>query len=125
MSGRILVVEDQDDNKRIMRDLLTSAGYAVLEASSGVEAIEVAQRERPDLILMDIQLPGMDGHEATRRLKGDPDMMHIPIVAVTSYAFDGDRQEAMEAGSDAYFAKPVSPREILAKVESLVPADTA
>lgn len=125
MSGRILVVEDQDDNKQIMRDLLTSAGYEVLEASSGAEAIEVAQSERPDLILMDIQLPGMDGHEATRRLKGDPQMMHIPIVAVTSYAFDGDRQEAVEAGSDAYFAKPVSPREILAKVKNLVPADTS
>ena len=121
MTGRILVVEDQADNKQIMRDLLTSAGYEVLEASSGIEAIDMTAAESPDLILMDVQLPGMDGHEATRRLKGDPASAHIPIVAVTSYAFSGDRDEALAAGSDAYFAKPVSPREILAKVKSLVP----
>ncbi len=123
MTGRILVVEDQADNKQIMRHLLTSAGYEVLEASSGIEAIDMAAAERPDLILMDVQLPGMDGHEATRRLKCDPASSHIPIVAVTSYAFGGDRDEALAAGSDAYFAKPVSPREILAKVRSLVPEE--
>ena len=116
MSKRVLVVEDQEDNRRIMRDLLTSAGYEMLEAVSGEEGVTLAERERPDLILMDIQLPGLDGYEATRRIKGNAALRHIPIVAVTSYALSGDDAKAMEAGCDAYVTKPFSPRALLAKI---------
>ncbi len=116
MIVRILVVEDQEDNRKIMNDLLSSAGYEVIEAVTGEEALRVAEAERPDLILMDIQLPGLDGLEATRRIKANPALRHIPVIAVTSYALSGDEAEALEAGCDAYFSKPVSPRALLAKV---------
>jgi two-component system cell cycle response regulator DivK len=89
MSKRILVVEDQEDNRRIVRDLLTRAGYEILEAVNGEEGVAMAQTEHPDLILMDIQLPGLDGYEATRRIKADPALRQIPIIAVTSYALSG------------------------------------
>src|SRR6185503_4045669 len=89
MSKRILLVEDQDDNRRIMRDLLSASGYELLEATDGEEGLAAAERERPDLILMDIQLPGLDGYEVTRRIKGNPELRHIPIIAVTSYALSG------------------------------------
>ncbi len=116
MSKRVLVVEDQEDNRRIMRDLLTSAGYEMLEAVSGEEGVAVAESQVPDLILMDIQLPGLDGYEATRRIKGNPALRHIPIIAVTSYALSGDDAKAMEAGCDGYVTKPFSPRALLAKI---------
>lgn len=117
MSRRILVVEDQEDNRRILRDLLTSAGYQILEAVTGEEGVTLAERERPELILMDIQLPVMDGYEATRRIKANPALRHIPIIAITSYALSGDDEKALEAGCDAYVAKPYSPRELLAKIK--------
>lgn len=116
MNKLILVVEDQEDNRRIMRDLLASAGYEVLEAVSGEEGVAAAETHRPDLILMDIQLPGIDGYEATRRIKDNPDLHHIPIIVVTSYALSGDDVKAYEAGCDDYVSKPFSPRELLAKI---------
>src|SRR5215470_11252710 len=116
MSRRILVVEDQEDNRRILRDLLTSAGYEIIQAENGEEALAAAGRERPDLILMDIQLPVLDGYEATRRLKADPATKSIPIIVVTSYALSGDETKAREAGCDAYVTKPYSPRQLLGKV---------
>jgi two-component system, cell cycle response regulator DivK len=85
MSKRILVVEDQEDNRQIIRDLLTATEYEIMEAESGEQALEAVAKQRPDLILMDIQLPGMDGYEATRRIKADPALRSIPIIAVTSY----------------------------------------
>src|SRR5258708_3403281 len=88
-SRRILVVEDQEDNRRILRDLLTSAGYEIIQAENGEEALAAAARERPDLILMDIQLPVLDGYEATRRIKANPGLRAIPVIAVTSYALSG------------------------------------
>ena len=121
MSKRILVVEDQADNRRILRDLLTSAGYEMIEAVTGEEGVALAERERPDLILMDIQLPGLDGYEATRRIKANPALRQIPIIAVTSYALSGDDVKAFEAGCDAYFAKPFSPRALLAKIREFLP----
>jgi two-component system, cell cycle response regulator DivK len=121
MSKRILVVEDQEDNRRILRDLLTSAGYEVIQAENGQEALAAAARERPDLILMDIQLPLLDGYEATRRIKADPDLRAIPIIAVTSYALSGDEGKARAAGCDAYVTKPYSPRVLLAKIREYVP----
>src|SRR5262245_31905118 len=98
MSKRILVVEDQEDNRRILRDLLTSVGYEIVNAVNGEEALTAAERERPDLILMDIQLPLLDGYEATRRIKANPDLRAIPIVVVTSYALSGDEAKAREIG---------------------------
>ena len=118
---RVLVVEDHEENRQIMRDLLTHAGYAMLEAVTGEEGVAAAGRERPDLILMDIQLPGLDGYEATRRIKADPDLRAIPIIAVTSYALSGDDQKAMAAGCDAYVTKPFSPRALLAKIREYLP----
>jgi two-component system cell cycle response regulator DivK len=118
MSRRILVVEDQEDNRRILHDLLTSVGYAVISAEDGLEGVRLAGRERPDLILMDIQLPGIDGYEATRRIKADPALRSIPIIAVTSYALSGDDLKAMEAGCDDYVTKPFSPRALLGRVRA-------
>lgn len=116
MSKRVLVVEDQEDNRRIVRDLLASAGYETLEAENGEDGIAVAAAERPDLILMDIQLPLIDGYEATRRIKADPALRAIPVIVVTSYALSGDEAKAREAGCDAYVTKPFSPRQLLATI---------
>ena len=121
MSKRILVIEDQEDNRRIVRDLLTSVGYEIVEAVTGEEGVTMAATSLPDLILMDIQLPGLDGYEATRRIKANPALRQIPIIAVTSYALSGDDVKAREAGCDAYVAKPFSPRALLAKVREFVP----
>lgn len=117
---RILVIEDTDDNRQIIRDLLTTVGYELIEAVDGEEGVAAAAREKPDLILMDIQLPRMDGYEATRRIKADPATAHIPVIAVTSYALSGDEEKTRAAGCDAYIAKPFSPRLLLAKVRELV-----
>jgi len=121
MSGRVLTVEDHEDNRRIVRDLLTSVGYEVIEALTGEDGIRLAGTERPDLILMDIQLPGLDGYEATRQIRANPLLRHIPIVAVTSYALSGDDVKAREAGCDAYVTKPFSPRALLAKIREYLP----
>jgi two-component system cell cycle response regulator DivK len=123
MKKRILVVEDQEDNRTIVRDLLSSAGYDVIEATTGIEGVEVANEETPDLILMDIQLPGIDGYEAARRIKANSALHHIPIIAVTSYALSGDENKAIDAGCDAYFAKPFSPRKLLDKIREYVPQE--
>ena len=122
MSKRILVIEDHEDNRRILRDLLTSAGYESIEAVTGEEGVVLAEIHRPDLIFMDIQLPGLDGYEATRRIKANPALRHIPVIAVTSYALSGDDVKAREAGCDAYVTKPFSPRALLAKVREYFPA---
>jgi len=100
VSKHILVVEDQEDNRQILRDLLGSVGYELTEAENGEEAIAAVTKRRPDLILMDIQLPVMDGYEATRRIKANPATRHIPIIAVTSYALSGDEAKARAAGCD-------------------------
>ena len=124
MSKRILVVEDQEDNRQILRDLLGSAGYEMIEAHDGEQALAAAQSQRPDLILMDIQLPVLDGYQATRRIKAQSDLRAIPIIVVTSYALSGDEEKAREAGCDAYVAKPYSARQLLATI-SLYLADTS
>jgi two-component system cell cycle response regulator DivK len=116
MSKRILVVEDQEDNRQIIRDLLSATDYEIVEAESGEDALAAVAKQRPDLILMDIQLPGIDGYEVTRRIKADPEMLSIPIIAVTSYALSGEEQKARAAGCDEYVPKPYSPRQLLAKI---------
>ena len=123
MRKRILVTEDHEDNRRILRDLLSSAGYQVIEAVTGEEGIRVAETQRPDLILMDVQLPGLDGYEATRRIKSNLALRAIPIIAVTSYALSGDDVKAREAGCDAYVTKPFSPRALLVKIREHLPED--
>jgi two-component system cell cycle response regulator DivK len=121
MSKRILVVEDQEDNRQILRDLLANAGFDMIEAEDGAQAVAAAAAHRPDLILMDIQLPMVDGYEATRRIKADPQLKAIPITVVTSYALSGDEDKARAAGCDAYVAKPYSPRALLAKIREYLP----
>ena len=116
-----MVVEDQEDNRRIVRDLLNSADYQVSEAETGTDGVTMAKALTPDLIVMDVQLPGIDGYEATRRIKAIPALSRVPIIMVTSYALSGDDLRAFEAGCDAYFAKPFSPRELLAKIKEYVP----
>jgi two-component system cell cycle response regulator DivK len=120
MTKRILMVEDTEDNRQIVRDLLASVGHELIEASDGAEGIALAAQHKPDLILMDIQLPVLDGYEATRRIKADPALRHIPIIAVTSYALSGDEAKTRAAGCDAYIAKPFSPRDLLAKIKELL-----
>jgi len=122
MSKCILVVEDHEDNRQILRDLLGSVGYDMIEAWDGEAALAKLGEVRPDLILMDIQLPGMDGYEVTRRVKANPDWKAIPIIVVTSYALSGDEEKARQAGCDDYVAKPYSPRALLAKIRGYLPA---
>src|ERR1700740_626642 len=122
MTKRILVVEDTEDNRQIIRDLMTSAGSELIEAVDGVEGVATAERERPDLILMDIQLPGIDGYEATRRIRLDASLKKTPIIAVTSYALSGDEEKTRAAGCDGYVAKPYSPRQLLKKIREFLPA---
>jgi two-component system, cell cycle response regulator DivK len=116
MSKRILVVEDQPDNRQIIRDMLADTGYEIAEAENGEEALAAIAKQRPDLILMDIQLPIMDGYAATRRIKTDPALKSIPVIAVTSYALSGEEKKAREAGCDDYVPKPYSPRQLMAKI---------
>ena len=116
MSKLILAVEDQEDNMQILRDLLTSAGYEIIEAENGEEALAAVAKRRPDLILMDIQIPIIDGYEATRRIKADPALRSIPIIAVTSHALSEGEEKARAAGCDDFVAKPYSPRQLLAKI---------
>ncbi|MGQ0455560.1 MAG: response regulator [Hyphomicrobium sp.] len=122
MMKRILIVEDHEDNRRILRDLLTNAGYAFIEATTGLEGVTMAKAYRPSLILMDIQLPELDGYEATRRIKAEPELRGIPIIAVTSYALSGDDARAFECGCVGYITKPFSPRMLLAEVRKHLPA---
>ena len=120
MNKVILVVEDQEDNRRIIRDLLTSVNYEIIEAVSGQEGVDLAERHQPDLILMDIQLPDFDGYEATKKIKAIPALNSIPIIVVTSYALSGDDVKAFEAGCDAYVSKPFSPRALLKKINEFL-----
>ena len=121
MKKTILVIEDNEDNRRIMRDLLTSGGYEVIEAVTGEGGVTAAEAYRPDLILMDVQLPGMNGYEATRRIKANHSLQKVPIIMVTSYALSGDDVKAFEAGCDDYVSKPFSPRKLLAKIREYLP----
>lgn len=117
---RILVVEDEEDNRRILRDLLTSRGYDLVEAEDGEKALAMAEDRHPDLILMDVQIPLLDGYEVTRRLKANPALRDIPIIVVTSYALSGDESRARAAGCNAYVSKPYSARLLLAKIQEFI-----
>ena len=120
MSKRILVVEDQPDNRQIIRDMLAPTDYEITEVESGEEALTAIAKRRPDLILMDIQLPIMDGYTVTSRIKANPALRSIPIIAVSSYALNGEEKIARAAGCDDYVPKPFSPRQLLAKIRQFL-----
>src|SRR5260221_12118498 len=109
---RILYIEDNFQNRRLVKKLLKLNGYEMLEAEDGLQGIAIAARERPSLILMDINIPGIDGMEATSRLKSSPDLAHIPIIALTANAMRGDREKIMAAGCDDYMQKPIENAEL-------------
>lgn len=113
----ILIVEDNEDNLVIYSTILAHVGYRVLEARDGETGIRMAQQEHPDLILMDVSIPVIDGWEATRRLKADPATADIPIFALTAHALESDREQAKAVGCDGYLPKPAEPRAVLASVQ--------
>jgi CheY-like chemotaxis protein len=123
MAGeKILLVEDNEVNRRLAEFLLRSHGFEVRQAATAQETFEILRSERPDLIVMDIQLSGMDGLEATRRLKGDPATSNIPVVAVTSYAMSGDRERALAAGCVGYITKPIDKTTFIQEVAAQLAA---
>ena len=108
LKNRVLLVEDNEDNFELVRFLLERAGFVVLAGHDGQEALEIARKELPDLILMDLSLPGIDGWTAARELKDDPNTTLIPLVALTAHTLPGDRKRAMESGFDGYISKPIN-----------------
>ena len=117
----ILYVEDNEANRMIVRDLLKRTKYALIEAHDGEAGVAMALEKKPDLILMDIQLPKISGMDAMRQLRADPATAQTPIIAITSFALSGDDQKAKEAGATAYLAKPYSPFDLLKAIRSLLP----
>jgi two-component system cell cycle response regulator DivK len=120
MRKRILVIEDQEDLRGVLRTLLTGSGYAVIEAADGHAGVEKAKSERPDLVLMDIQLPVMDGYEATRQIKAHPTLDGTPIIAISSFAMKGDEAKARASGCDQYVTKPYSPLQLLRIIRAVL-----
>lgn len=121
----VLLVEDNEDNRTVYRTILEHFGYEVVEARNGEDGIRMAREEHPDLILMDISIPVIDGWEATKILKADENTRHIPIIALTAHALATDRAKAEEVGCDGYLAKPCEPRRVVAEVERFLGADKA
>ncbi len=112
MSKKILIVEDNPQNMKVELMTLRPYGYTLLQATNGEEALQIAMRDKPDLIIMDIQLPKMSGLEVIERLRKMPGFNHLPIIAVTAYAMKGDKEKVIEAGCDAYLSKPINTREL-------------
>ena len=127
MPKTVLIVEDNELNMKLFHDLLEASGYATLQARNGQTALELARVHRPDLVLMDIQLPGMSGLDVTRTLKADPGLAAIPVVAVTAFAMKGDEDRMRAGGCEAYLSKPISLAKFLETVRSFIGAgrDTA
>jgi len=120
---KILYVEDNDDNVYMLKNRLTRAGYTVIIAPDGAQGVAMALAEQPDLVLMDLSLPVLDGWEATRRIKADPATRHIPVVAITANAMTGDKEKAMAAGCDDFDTKPVDMPRLLGKIKALKPGE--
>ena len=120
MKEKILIVEDNPRNMRLLEMTLRAKGYTLLEAIDGGEALDMAVRERPDLIIMDIQLPKVNGLAVTRKLRGMPEFRHIPIIAITAYAMKGDRERVIRAGCDAYLPKPINTRELPGMIAAML-----
>jgi CheY-like chemotaxis protein len=121
----VLIVDDFEDNRQMYAEFLAYSGYHVLEATDGAEAVAKAKELAPDLVVMDLSLPVMDGWEATRRLKGDPTTRHIPILALTGHSFDGHSQEARDAGCDGFLAKPCLPERLLQAIRQMLSSPTS
>src|SRR6266403_3463926 len=122
---KILYVEDNEDNVYVLKNRLTRAGHTVLVASDGAQAVTMAAAEQPNLILMDLSLPVLDGWEATRRIKAASETRDIPVIALTAHAMAGDREKAMAAGCDDFDTKPVEMSRLLDKIEALVKRETS
>ena len=120
MTKTILIVEDNELNMKLFHDLLDAHGYKTLQTRNGMEALALAREHRPDLILMDIQLPVLDGYEATRQIKADPSLANTPIIAVSSFAMKGDEEKARGAGCDHYVTKPYSPLQLLRTIRGVL-----
>ena len=112
MNGRILIVEDNPQSMRLLEMVLRAENYTLLKATDGEEALDMAMREYPDLIIMDMQLPKINGLEVTRKLRETPAFSHTPIIAITAYAMKGDRERVIESGCSAYLSKPINTREL-------------
>jgi CheY-like chemotaxis protein len=121
MAKLILIVEDTPANLKLVRDLLQVSGYITIEATDGERGVALARARKPSLILMDIMMPKMDGLEATRILKADETTKNIPVIALTSYAMEGDKEKTLQAGCDGYLTKPIDIRELLKTVEEYLP----
>lgn len=121
MSASVLLIEDNEQNRYLATFLLKQRGHKVAEADSGPKGLEMAAQLRPDIILLDIQLPGMDGHAVAAALKADPELRSIPIIAVTSYAMVGDREKCLAAGAEGYIEKPINPDTFVTEVERFLP----
>lgn len=120
MGRRILIVEDNPQNRLLLKDVLEFHGYEIMEAEDGQEGIEMAKKHKPDLILMDLQMPVMDGFTAGKIIRGDPDTKDIKMIAVTSFAMLGDKERIMEAGFDHYISKPINTRELPVLIEEVL-----
>jgi two-component system cell cycle response regulator DivK len=118
---KILYVEDNDDNIYVVKNRMARAGFTVLVATDGAQGVTMAIAEKPDIILMDMSLPVLDGWEATRRIKAAPETRHIPVIALTAHAMTGDREKALAAGCDDFDTKPVELTRLLGKIHALVP----
>jgi len=118
MNTKILVIEDNENNRYLIGYILKKHGHEVVEAVSGEEGVKLALKEQPDLILMDLQLPGIDGLEATRQIRTSPTNDNTPIIAITSYALTGDKEKALMAGCTGYIEKPINPETIMISLES-------
>ncbi|HZG44061.1 MAG TPA: response regulator [Longimicrobium sp.] len=116
----VLLVEDNEDNRTIYTTILRHVGHEVIEASNGEDGIRLALERQPNVILMDVAMPGIDGWEATRRLKGDPQTARIPVIALTAHAMAEDRQRAADAGCEGYLAKPIEPRRVVEEVARML-----
>ena len=122
---KILYVEDNEDNVYVVKSRLTRAGFTILVAADGAQGVAMASTEQPDLILMDLSLPVLDGWEATRRIKAAPETKHIPVVALTAHAMAGDREKALAAGCNDFDTKPIELPRLLEKIRALLPAQSA
>lgn len=118
---KVLLIEDNEQNRYLATFLLQKKGYEVLSVADGLQGVEAAGKERPALILLDIQLPTLDGYAVARRLRENPDLRETPIVAVTSYAMAGDREKAMEAGCNGYIEKPINPDSFADEIARFLP----
>ncbi|MEM0906410.1 MAG: response regulator [Pseudomonadota bacterium] len=121
MPHRVLIVEDNELNMKLFHDLLEASGMTILQTRNGIDALDVAKREKPDLIVMDIQLPEMSGLEVTEKIKSDPELAPIPVIAVTAFAMKGDEERIRAAGCEAYLSKPISIDRFISTVKAFLP----